>query len=181
MLKDGKDGMVVFERFLLEVLKKDPNYNTHQPKELQLRKLIDRYTYILQRQEEIKGESETLEHEVENKIINKRKEQEMVFNKIIKLNSSIHKLTTVNEKLSNELKQIESNIQYHVDTSSSKLSRGQGKSHKADHGGQQPVHQGEAQFGQTRGEWQGRLRFPGQWHKVSDFEVKQDKREAGWI
>lgn len=124
MLKDGKDGMVIFEEFLTEVLKKDPNCNAHQPREIQLRKLIDRYTYILQRQSEIKGESETLENEVENKICNKRKEQEMIFNKIIKLNSAIHKLTTVNEKLSNEIKQIESNIQSHVDTSSSNLNRG---------------------------------------------------------
>lgn len=123
MLKDGKDGMVVFEQFLLEVLKRDPNYNTHQPKELQLRKLIDRYMYILQRQDEIKFESETLENEVENKLTNKCKEHEIIFNKIIKLNSNIHKLTTVNEKLQNELKQIESNIQHHVDMSDSILNR----------------------------------------------------------
>ena len=134
MLNDGKDGMVVFEHFLLELLKRDPNYNSQQPKEHQLKKLIDRYTYILERQSEIKGESETLEHEVENKIISKRKDQEMVFNKIIKLNSAIHKLTTLNEELSNELKQIETNIQNHIDTSSSKVKRSQREQDQAGNG-----------------------------------------------
>lgn len=140
MLKDGKDGMIIFELFLLEVLKKDPNYNSHQPKEHQLKKLIDRYTYILQRQNEIKGESEALENEVEHKIVNKRKEQEAIFNKIIKLNSAIHKLTAINEKLSNELKQIESNIQYHVDTSSSWLKRSKSQPNQANDGREQPLY-----------------------------------------
>ena len=172
MLKSGKDGMVVFEQFLLEVLRRDPNYAAAQPKELQLRKLIDRYTYILRRQSEIKGESEALEAEVEDKVCGKRKEREAVFNRIIKLNSTIHRLTALNERLANELKQVEANIQYHVDNSSSELSRGEGWAHKTDNGGEQPVFEGEGEFGETGRGGEGRGRFCGQRHQGAGGQVE---------
>lgn len=111
MLNDGKDGMAVFEHFLLEIIKRDPNYDSHQPKELQLKKLIDRFMYILHRQTEIKQESKALEHEVEQKTLFAHREREETINRIIKISSSIHNLTATNETLANELKQIRSNIQ----------------------------------------------------------------------
>ena len=121
MLREGKDGLIVFELFLVEVLKKDPNYNPRQSREHQLKKLIDRFTYILKRQRELKEEAEGLEIEAERKLRKRNEDNELVFNKIIKLNRAIHNLTSTNEELSSELKNIENSIKTHIHNSNSKV------------------------------------------------------------